>query len=161
MLLNELLNTEIKGRVLDDNAGAYRVRAYINKRYIIFDTYCDDDDDGVWQVQFFEAEGEDPDEEVDWTTAPTGKGGELKVFAFIKDEFTKFVKKRKPNICLFSADHDGKNGGRNSRAELYKRLLNKFKVPGYKLHHDDIFGSVQFYFEKEGSHIKHTDLVDA
>jgi len=150
MLLNELLDTQVKGKILLDNTNFFRAKARIGGRTIVFEAEAHDNaaETGVWSIVFVE-ETDDGDE----TTAATGSGNELKVFAFVKDCFKTLIRKRKPNLLLFSADHDGKNQGRNSRAELYKRLLEKFKVPGYKLSYDDM-GSVQFYFEKEGSNAK-------
>lgn len=144
MLINELMDTKIKGRVIKDTKNHYHVKALIGGRYIQFEAMKAEE--GVWSVSFLEL-----DEDGDETTYPTGSGSELKVFSFVVDCFEEMVIKHRPNLFIFTAEHEGKNQTRNSRAELYKRLFKKFKMRNYKMITQDIPGATEFFIEREGS----------
>jgi hypothetical protein len=145
MLINEILDSKVKSRITKDSKEEYEAKAFIGERWIIFNAYQDDPADKEWNVQFFEK-----DKEGDLTTAKTDSGNELQVFSFVKECFLDLVQKYKPNMCVFSGDHDGKNQIKNSRAQLYIKMFKKFKIAGYSLESEEFDGTYQFYFQKDG-----------
>lgn len=105
---------------------------------IIFKGYIYDDDEPMeWSIVFTR----------DGSYAVTGEGDQMRVFATVLDATKKFIKKAKPIKMNFTAS---KLKG-NSRANLYKRLVNRFaNEMGYKV--DNIISDKRddiFYLEKK------------
>jgi len=127
MLIKEILNTSSKFKVLQSNKTRFETIATINGRQIEFiaDYF---DDVKYWDISFHER---GVDGHLDSTQ--TGSGKELEVFAMVKDSLLAFIEKYKPEKMEFSAMKDDIDKPRNTRAELYDKLLARFKIPGYNV----------------------------
>lgn len=126
MKLTELLDTKVQGKAHPGNdQDTYSMNAKIGKRYIHFyaSKYGDE-----WTVQFQES---DNDGDFGGIYKVTNSGDELKVFAFVKDCILHLIKKYDPVVIDFSAEKDYDDKEKNTRGDLYARLLKRFTVPGY------------------------------
>lgn len=122
MKLLELLDKAKGFEVLKNTKELYKASFMSNNRAIIFTAgIAPGSPDGFWSVDFVEHDGEKT------THKATGSGGEFEVFATIKVIMKAFIDEKQPKVIDFSAEKDG-----TSRANLYTRMIKKFKAPGYK-----------------------------
>lgn len=144
MLISEILKDKVDYKVIEDDDDEFQVEAEINGREIVFAAFHYDKDEQKWEVTFGER---DKHENGMFRWDKTGSGGELKVFAMVKTALENLIKKRKPNRIDFSADKHAEGEG---RANLYDRMLKKFKIPGYTHERKSLIHSDQFYIRKDG-----------
>jgi len=123
MKLNELLNKKVDYEVQINTHEDFVAVATIGGRNITFKAeYRDTTDD--WLINFAEVD------EKKRAYGKTGSGNELEVFAMVKDCILEVIKLRKPRQLRFSASIEN---GKDNRASLYRKLLDRFKVPGYEV----------------------------
>lgn len=122
MLVQEILNKKTDYEVIRASSNAFRAKAEINGRTIMFSAE-DEDESGEWGIAFSEI-----DSKGRRTYKQTGSGGELEVFSMIKDCMLEFVERYQPAMMKFTADKDN---GADTRANAYERLIKRFNVPGY------------------------------
>jgi len=123
MLINEILDRKVKYTVMKDSDSQFKAQAKINGRDIVF--YAEETWHGIWEVAF----GEKTDDAFDITYKKTGNGGELEVFSMVKELTLEMIKKHDPKKITFQAAKE-ENG---NRGNLYARLVERFKIPGYKI----------------------------
>jgi hypothetical protein len=125
MLINEILDRKPDFKVVKSTENTFATEAKIGKRKIIFVAMRMQDEmfDEEWSVEFTEKKGFFSSN----THEKTGSGNELEVFAMVKASIEEFIKKYKPVTIEFTAD---KSDG-SARADLYFRMIKRFKVPGY------------------------------
>lgn len=140
MLINEILDRKVKYTILKDGDSQIKAQATINGRTIIF--YGEETWHGIWEVAFGEKEEGDDD----ITYKKTGNGGELEVFSMVKELTLELVKKHSPRKITFQAAKDVKG----NRGNLYARLIDRFKVPGYKIERKSGDKRDDFILTKEG-----------
>jgi hypothetical protein len=140
MLVQEILDKKIKYDVVKQNSTLFITRSTIGGRVITFTALIDDDSAGCWEIAFSE-------NQIDAlphhrTFGTTGSGNELEVFSMVKDSILEFVSRYNPVKFYFTADKPVERGGSNNRANLYDRLIKRFKIDGYsndreaEEHHD-------------------------
>lgn len=128
MLINEILSKKVDYTVTRASDERFIAKAEIGGRNITFEAekpYGEDDD--VWEVEFSER-GDHL--QFGKTFKKTGSGNQLEVFAMVKDCMSEFIERYKPTKIEFTAEKDGDN---DNRANLYKKLLDKFNTHGYKV----------------------------
>jgi len=124
--LDEILNRKVDYEVTR-NGKDFRAEAKIGDRIIHFAIEKDDDDkDGdAWEAVFWQTNLQGNG----MNFGKTGGGNELEVFSMVSAALKQFIEDRKPEKIFFSAD---KKGTDTNRAELYDRLVKRFKLPGYE-----------------------------
>jgi hypothetical protein len=125
MRLTELFSTSPQHEVVDVDEKLYSEVSHIGGREVIFECELNQLDDS-WEIAFHEVIKKNGKEEI--TNKKTGSGSELQVFSFIIEAIKRFIKKYKPEVFYFSATDK-----EPSRAKLYQRLVNRWKVPNYKM----------------------------
>lgn len=123
MKLNEILNKKIDYEVVRAVGTLFHTQATINDREIHFSAI--DEEDGSWELSFGEKKAGGK-----VSYGKTGSGGELEVFSMVKASIEEFVQRYQPEQMHFTADKDGDEKG-NTRADVYERLMKRFKIPGY------------------------------
>lgn len=127
MLVAELLNTKVKFEEDPENdTYTYSTKAKIGDRWIHF--YAEGDPDSEWLISFTQSQHEDGFKS---TFKLTGSGDELKVFAMVKDSVLALVAKHHPKTMVFAASKDDETKDKNTRGDLYARLVKRFSIPGY------------------------------
>jgi hypothetical protein len=140
MKLNEILDSKIQYKIDKETDEDFHTSALINGRKILFKAeYHDTTED--WLVNFAEL-----DEKNIPRVSKTNSGGELKVFAMVKECMMELIKRYSPVQIRFSAS---KESSSDNRAKLYHALINKFKVSGYTLTTRKSEGSETFRLTKE------------
>jgi hypothetical protein len=129
MLLNEILSKPTDYMVIADTATYFATSAKIGGRKIIFNAVKEGKK--PWDISF--QESKIVDGKITNTMKATGSGNELEVFAMIKASLLQFIKQYDPESMTFDAHKGEKTADdeRNVRADLYERLLKRFKIPGY------------------------------
>lgn len=125
MKLHELLNRKVDYKVLTKTGREFSTGAKIGDRDIVF-TALYASDGNYWNVEFeeFSKDAEHG------TYDQTGSGNELEVFAMVKDSMLEFVKEYEPSEIYFSAS---KKDDKDNRADVYEKMVKRFKVPGYTM----------------------------
>jgi hypothetical protein len=132
MRLFEFLNTKVDYKIKCETDKAFATEAIIGKRKIVFDAHESDPEWNTWEIEFTEiAVSETGSDTSRSTYALTGSGNEFRVFSMVKDSILELITKYKPGEILFRAvrEYDGSN----TRADVYLKMLSKFKPPGYKV----------------------------
>jgi len=127
MKLNEILNRKVDYEVTSKTDVLFRAKAEIGNREIIFEAKYDKQGK-FWDIGFKERN----DDGITYDTS--GSGNEFEVFAMVKDCITEMIAHYKPDTLIFSADM---GGDYDTRADVYERLMKKFKVPGYTVTRKD------------------------
>lgn len=129
MKLTEILNKKVDYEVVKSTSDTFKTRATIGDREIVFTAYPVEDGEGTesWEITF----GEKLKNGMT-TFDQTGSGNELEVFSMVKDSIMEFINIYSPQTITFTADKDN-NGAKNNRAELYSKLISKFKAPNYEV----------------------------
>jgi hypothetical protein len=138
MLLSEILNRTSEKKVITDDQKSYIVSSIINGREIMFKANKaekEDSGENDWDISFTEVQKNDKGVK-SGTYGKTGNGGELEVFSVVKDCMRELITKHHPDKLIFTANKDG---GKNNQARgnVYERLINRFKPPGYELKREE------------------------
>lgn len=141
MKLTEILNKKVDYEVERASGTLFHTRAEIGGRIINFAAV--EEAFGEWELSFGEMTATRA------TYAKTGSGNELEVFAMVKDSILEFISRNAPDVMYFTADKEGKKE-KNNRAELYDRLIKRFKIPGYKYSREKGDLHDRFLFVKNG-----------
>lgn len=134
MLLNELLNKKVDYEVLKAGKYQFITQAKIGDREIRFEASNEDDDE--WGVAFEEIRSNE-NGTVKRTFNASGSRHELEVFAMVKDSMLEFVQRYQPLEITFTADKDGGKKDKMARANVYAKLFDRFKIPGYTMGKED------------------------
>ena len=140
MLIQELLNSKVDYEVTKQNASTFKTSSEIGCRTIVFSADLEYAEIGeYWNVYFEESTSKG------FTCTATGSGDEFKVLSMVKASLAEFVHRYKPSQIYFSA---AKEGGKNSRPNVYKRLVQSV-LSGYKntMERDD-GREVTFFYRK-------------
>jgi hypothetical protein len=145
MLIHELLDTKVDYQIIKDSGGEYIAARKIGDRTIevnFLDTRSKET--GIYLVGFFEI-----DKDGNKSMRVTNSGSALEVLRMVSDVITDFITERKPNKIMFQADSEK---GKNSRSDVYERLLKKFKMSGYSFDRKaNSFGSTTYFnIRKDG-----------
>lgn len=140
MLLNEILDDKVDYKVIEDSDDIFGTSASIGGRTIQF--FAEKYEPGKWTLSFGELKGRK------LTTDKTGNGSELAVFSMVKDSILEFVEKYDPKLMHFTAAKEAFKE-KNNRGSLYARLINRFKIPGYKFEYTKGQYGDFFKLEKE------------
>lgn len=133
MKLTEILNKKVDYTVIKATNDTFKTRATIGDREITFTANSTDDGgDDDWEISFSEMQ---PGRLT--TFDRTGSGNELEVFSMVKDSIIEFISRQQPQVMVFTADKSEGNE-KNNRANLYARLIAKFKVPGYAVEREKL-----------------------
>lgn len=146
-LLQELLNTDVKYRVVRASSGSFKTRATIGKRDILFTAHKIDHTDGLdaWMLEF-EQISVGTTGHKDFTFRKTNGGKPFQVFSMIRQSIEEFMQRYHPEEVHFTAEKDD---GDDTRPEVYKRLLSK-ALPKYELvREDDDGGEVYFVYRSK------------
>jgi len=127
MLITEILSSTVPCEVVEENDEHFVTKAKIGGRWIYFATECLSKKQKHWEAAFSQQVGKD-----DFDFGLTGSGNELEVFSMVKDSMLAFIKKYEPWTIDFIADKDG-GKKKNARGNVYEKLVNRFKIPGYKM----------------------------
>lgn len=122
MKLHEILNTAVDFEVLLQSRYEFQTAAKIGPRNIFFTAL---NNGGSWEVSFKEVDATGKS-----SHGVTGKGHELEVFSMVKDSILHFVDEYNPSAFHFSAEKD--DNDRDTRANLYDRLVRRLAIPNYK-----------------------------
>jgi hypothetical protein len=142
MLLSEILNRKIDYKITNATRRDFNTEAIIGNRKIMFDA---DSDNGLsWEVSFLEKDLKSTSSR---SYDVTGSGNELEVFSMVKDSILELIKKYDPNEISFNAS---KKEGNATRANLYDRLIKRFKIPGYSYRRDETSANAYFVLRKDG-----------
>jgi hypothetical protein len=142
MKLNELLDRKVKYHVIEKELYKFATGAKIGGRTIVFEAMYDKAEN-QWTVQFEEFSEKDELGTFD----VSGSGNELEVFSMIKGSMEEFIGRYTPDLVTFTAS---KKTGKTNRADLYTRLLNRFKIPGYKMIKQDSKVAADFKLVRNG-----------
>jgi len=142
MKLNELLDRKVKYHVVEKEHHKFATGAKIGDRTIVFEAQYDPAEH-TWEVTFEEFSEKNELGSYD----VTGSGNELEVFSMIKGSMEEFIGRYTPDQVVFTAS---KKTGKSNRADLYTRLLNRFKIPGYKLFKHDSKTGAYFKLTRNG-----------
>lgn len=148
MLLQELLNTDVKYKVTRASSGSFKTRATIGKRDILFTASKSDHPDGLdsWSLEF-EQISVDRSGRKEFTFRKTNGGKPFEVFSMIRASIEEFLQRYHPEEIRFSAEKD--DDGDDTRPQVYKRLLAK-ALPSYELiDEDDDHGEVFFTYRSK------------
>lgn len=119
----ESFDSQVKGRLVRATNDLYTTDAIIGSRKIVFDGQSyKQDDRTIWEIAFTE---KSPGKV---TTAKTGSGNEMQVFSFVIESINDMVARYHPDEIHFSSHKADEN-----RTKLYKRLITRINLPGYKL----------------------------
>lgn len=140
MKLTEILNKKVDYEVVRATNSVFHTRATIGDRVINFGAI---DEEDYWELSFGE---KTKDGKV--TYKQTNSGNELEVFSMVKDSILEFITRYNPAVMELTAD---KSEGQevNTRANLYGRLINKFKLPGYTVNRESKNGTDVFRIVKD------------
>jgi hypothetical protein len=110
------------------------VSADIGGRTIIFEAEDIEDSNGnpLWEITFFEKTKGG----FGFTYKQTGSGKELEVFAFVGQALQEFLDRYGPDKVYFTADKDDDSQEKNTRADVYEKLLKRAKFKNYKVVRD-------------------------
>lgn len=133
-LLNELLDSIIKHKVLVHDANQYGEQVKIGDRSIVFSAnllhgYWEDG--APWEIEFTDGT----------SVQKTGHGNEMKVFSFVKAAFDRFIHAYNPSKFNLSASLE-----EPSRVRLYTSLVKRFSSGQYNIHDDINYGCHNWYF---------------
>jgi len=143
MLLAEILNKKVEFEITNSGRKDFNTEAVIGNRKIMFDA---ESDNGLsWDVVFYERDLNSHPASRSYSV--TGSGKELEVFSMVKDSLLELIKQKNPDEISFTAD---KKGGNTTRADLYDRLVKRFKVPGYSYTRDTSSSNDYFLLRKDG-----------
>lgn len=142
MLLQELLNSDVKYDVTIDNAKSFATRAEIGGRTIQF--LAMNDGEQGWTIDFAEVEVKNG-KDVSHKYGKTNSGNELQVFSMIMASLKEFQDRYHPSIITFTADKDGDS---DTRAKLYRRLANKY-FKGWKREEFNHGNTTHFTYTKD------------
>lgn len=142
MLLNELFKRPVKLHISTETEDVFITEAEINGRTI--KVHAHQPAPSASWVFWFEEEGEDEHGMPTRTLNQTGSGGELDVFALVKQTMEMFVKKYDPKAVIFEAT---KQGG-DDRSNLYRKFLAKY-AKNYDVHETKRDGNTVFKLEKK------------
>lgn len=142
MKLNELLDRKVKYHVVEKEHHKFATGAKIGGRTIVFEASYDIHEH-LWTVQFEEFSEKNELGSYD----VTGSGNELEVFSMVKASMEEFIGRYTPDQVTFSA---AKKDGKTNRADLYTRLLDRFKIPGYKMKKHDSKTGASFLLIRNG-----------
>lgn len=127
MLLNELLDRAIPYKVVVSSADKFVTAADIGGREIA--VRCSKtvyQYNTLWFVEFAQVDGNKT------TFKATGSGNELQVFSVVVSSIKELVSRYEPDMIRFTASKsEGEIG--DTRASLYARLAQRFKMPDYDL----------------------------
>jgi hypothetical protein len=146
--LVELFDADRSVKVVTSTSDTFETTAIINGRTITFgaDRLADLDNKTIWEVAFSENRQAS-------LTAPTvshfgvtGSGGEVEVFSMIAASMKLFVEKYSPDVVKFTAD---KTGNSDSRARLYKRMVDRLSPAGYVASTNSTTSRTNFWIEKK------------
>jgi len=129
MLVKELLDKKVKYKIKRAESDLFKTIATIGGREIEFTA---DEEVGYpreWVATFSEVKKIESTEHRDY--GKTGSGSELEVFSMVKDSMLEFIQTYDPMMITFTATKDADGNG--NRADLYARLLQRFKIPGYSI----------------------------
>lgn len=108
-------------RPMKQTENIYRVATTIEGKTIVFQAQSSGmSSEQSWAIDFMNLAN------VDDAHADTEDHAALEVFAFVKEAMIKFIEARKPTKMTFLA--------RGKRASVYKRMIERVKLSGYKLH---------------------------
>jgi hypothetical protein len=148
MLLQELLNSDVKYKIVRASSGSFKTRATIGKRDILFTASKNDHTDGLdsWSLEF-EQISVDATGRKEFTFRKTNGGRPLEVFSMVKASIEEFLQRYHPEEIRFSAEKD--DDGDDTRPQVYKRLLAK-ALPSFELvDEDDSHGEVFFVYRSK------------
>jgi len=119
MRLDELLNSNVSGKVIKQTENVFITSAEIGNRTIRFsaDSYGPEQ----WEIAFLEQSSSKGD-----TFGTSGSGNELQVFSFIVESIKLFISMYAPAEIYFTSEPS-----EGSRSKLYARMIKKISVPGY------------------------------
>lgn len=117
-LITEVFNSNVRAKLIKNNANAFIVKARIGDRDIKFTAAGGA---GDWEIDFIEQHPEKGD-----TFGKTGSGGELQVFSFVIDCVKELIAIHQPDRVSFTSDKSDAN-----RTKLYAKISRKVKIPGY------------------------------
>ena len=118
-IIPESFDSNVQGKLVRATNDLFTTRATIGSRDIIFNATFDDNTD-AWEIEFTE-KGDHGS-----TYGKSGMGNELQVFSFVIESINELVARYKPKEIEFSSHKADGN-----RSALYRRMLNRIKIPGY------------------------------
>lgn len=134
--LSESFDSDIKGQLVRATPDLFTTEAVIGDRKIVFNAskYEDESDASIWEIEFIEKTPGNA------SYGKTGSGNQMQVFSFVIESIKELVSRYKPSVLEF-----GSHKADGNRSALYRRMLNRIKLPGYSLgdtlsdKHTDIF----------------------
>jgi hypothetical protein len=131
MKLTEILDTSYKYSVVTNRTGIWEAEFTDDKGFLI-EICATHVLNQVWLFQFTR---DDRTEKID-------EGDAFKIFGTVIKAAKEFLTDRKPDFAMFSADKN-----EQSRVSLYKRMLGKIKIPGYRTLKEQDFNKLELATE--------------
>ena len=119
--LDEAFTSKVPYKVIKDTAYDFSTVAKIGDREIVF--RAEKETQIAWMIDFVERKDEYPGST---SFAVTGSGNAMEVFSFVIASIKELITRYSPGIIQFDA-----NKAENSRIDLYRRMINRVKIPGY------------------------------
>lgn len=141
--LEEAFDSKVDYEVPTATANAFKAVASIGDRDVVFVAESmEGDESGDWSVEFYEQANLDTKvmKLGGSKYAKTGSGQEFKVFSFVLSALTHFVEQYQPARISFTSEHSDSN-----RTSVYKRMIKKFNVKGYRLDHIENIGKASHF----------------
>jgi len=123
-LINEVFDSDVKGRVIKAGPNFFATSADIGDRTIIFNaSIYGHSGSNVWEIDFIEKTAKGP------TYGKSGSGNEMQVFSFVIESLKELVSRYAPAAIVFNSHKADGN-----RSKLYIRMLSRVSqvLPGYK-----------------------------
>jgi hypothetical protein len=126
--LTESFDSNVRGKLVRATNDLFTTRATIGNRDIVFNASMYERGEmdptlpsaEVWEIEFTERTPGDI------TYGKSGSGNEMQVFSFVIESIKELIARYSPQELEF---HSHKADG--NRSALYKRMLNRIKIPGY------------------------------
>lgn len=123
--LLEVADKKVEYEVMKETSDRFETFAKIGDRTVVFSAVDTKELHEGWDVNFHELSSKHGK-----TYKMSGSGNEFEVSAFILASFKEFIDRYNPSIISFSAAKEKEDVQKNTRAEVYVRLLRRH-IPNY------------------------------